>query len=142
MSIESMFKTDKEKENSGIWIDYGTEMVKITRAGSNNQKYRKTFSELTKPYESQIQMDLLPEDVGEKILKETYAKAIVVGWKVFVDGEWIENKMFVNGKVENFTADNVFSHFMNFNDFFLDIKRMSEKMSIFREKQIEETVGN
>jgi len=144
MSIEKAFSTSDEFESQGVWIDYGDEQVRITRAGAKNKKYKQVFRQLSKPHERGLRNETLEDDIAEELMKRTYAKSIVVGWrhKDQKDGKkWVDGKMLVGGKSVDANEDNVFNHFMKYHEFFLDLKAQSEKLSLFQEEEIEEEVG-
>lgn len=69
---------DENKVNDGAWVDYMGVPLLIARA--NNDVFRKKFRQLTKPYQRQIDNDTLPETESEKILADSMAHGILVGW--------------------------------------------------------------
>lgn len=144
MSIQKMFSTDDSFESEGIWIDYGNEKVRILRAGARNQKYKQIFSSLMKPYETQMANDNLPEEVGQRIMQTSYAKAIVIDWCCRKDenSPWKSGHMFLDGKEVPATEENIIEIFKKVPDFFVDIRRKSEKLSLFQKAETDKKAKN
>jgi hypothetical protein len=139
MSIKGLFQTSDKLESEGIWIDYGTEQVRILRAGARNTKYKEMFARLTKPHAKLIKRDALPEETSERIMYQCYAECIIVDWKVKVGDEWLEGKMFGdNDEPVDFTVDRAIGMFKKYPDFFADLRQQSEDAVLFRADEVEE----
>lgn len=139
MSLYNTFKTDTSREREGIDIEYGTAdngkpiLIRIARAGGGNERFSKTFEQKIKPYRKQIQTETLDEKISKRIMIETFAETVVLGWANVqdADGEYLE-----------YTRDNVIALFIDLPDLFDDIREMSNKSSLFREALREEDSKN
>lgn len=85
MSLYTLFKTNKEFEQDGIWIQYGVTdqrqpiRIKIARAGGANKNYLKALEIATRPYRKAIQTGAL--DNAMRLMKDglpAWASEVVV----------------------------------------------------------------
>ena len=139
MSLYKQFKTDKNVEKEGIVLNYGKNSkgedieIRIARAGGANVQYAKLLEAKTKPYRRQIQNETLDNEVAEKITKEVYAKAVVMGW-IGVEDE--------NGKPLEFSSENCIKLFDDLPDLWMDIQQQSTKAALFRADILEQDAKN
>lgn len=139
MSLYKQFKTDKNVEKEGIVLNYGKNSkgedieIRIARAGGANVQYAKLLEAKTKPYRRQIQNETLDNDVAEKITKEVYAKAVVLGWSGVEDE---------NGKELEFSFENCMKLFDDLPDLWTDIQQQSTKAALFRADILEQDAKN
>ncbi len=139
MSLYKQFKTDKNVEKEGIVLNYGKNSkgadieIRIARAGGANVQYAKLLEVKTKPYRRQIQNETLDNDVAEKITKEVYAKAVVLGWSGVEDE---------NGKELEFSFENCMKLFDDLPDLWTDIQQQSTKAALFRADILEQDAKN
>lgn len=139
MSLYKQFKTDKNVEKEGIVLNYGKNSkgadieIRIARAGGANVQYAKLLEVKTKPYRRQIQNETLDNDVAEKITKEVYAKAVVLGWSGVEDE---------NGKEMEFSFENCMKLFDDLPDLWADIQQQSTKAALFRADILEQDAKN
>lgn len=139
MSLYKQFKTDKNVEKEGIVLNYGKNSkgedieIRIARAGGANVQYAKLLEAKTKPYRRQIQNETLDNEVAEKITKEVYAKAVVLGW-IGVEDE--------NGKELEFSFENCMKLFDDLPDLWTDIQQQSTKSALFRADILEQDAKN
>lgn len=128
MSIYS-FKTNKAAETEkGIVLDYGAEKIRVLRAGRSNRKYSELLSKRMRPHQRQISDNTLDPDTAEKIMTEVYADSIIIGW---------EGVCYPNGDPMPYTRDNVIRLLLDLPDLFADIQEQAQKLSNFREEEIE-----
>lgn len=74
------YKTDREMEENGVWVDFGDGIqVKIRRANSKHS--RDTRAKLEKPYAGQFRNREMPQSLQDEILIKQLAQSIVVDWK-------------------------------------------------------------
>lgn len=139
MSLYKQFKTDKNVEKEGIVLNYGKNSkgedieIRIARAGGANVQYAKLLEVKTKPYRRQIQNETLDNEVAEKITKEVYAKAVVMGWTGVEDE---------NGKPLEFSSENCIKLFDDLPDLWMDIQQQSTKAALFRADILEQDAKN
>lgn len=79
--LRKMFETDANAEKTGIIIRFadGVE-VTVARAGGANKRFARLLSSMTKPYRRAIEADTIDEKVLTDIVKQAYAKTVVLGW--------------------------------------------------------------
>jgi hypothetical protein len=144
MSVYDAFKTDTTLEKSGIEIDYGKFKVTVARAGGGNQRFKNISEAVTKPYRRMIQTETLPEERSQEILREVYAKAVVLNWHVKdKNGDFVQGVDFDEaGAPVPFTVENVIKVFTDFPDIFTDIQDQASKASLFRAVMLEEEAKN
>lgn len=129
MSLYSQFETDRAVEKDGIVLEYGMNSkkkpieIRIARAGGANEHYSKLLEARTKPYRRQIQNETLDNAVAEKITKEVYAQAIVLGWTGVEDRD---------GNDMEFNQKNCIKLFDDLPDLWSDIQSQSVRASLFR----------
>ena len=139
MSLYKQFKTDKNVEKEGIVLNYGKNSkgedieIRIARAGGANVQYAKLLEAKTKPYRRQIQNETLDNEVAEKITKEVYAKAVVLGWTGVEDE---------NGKEMEFSFENCMKLFDDLPDLWTDIQQQSTKSALFHADILEQDAKN
>jgi len=139
MSLFKRYKTDADRETSGVWISYGTTAdgrtieFKIARAGGQNKAYEKRFEALTRPYRRQIQTESLDDETSDRIVRQLFAETIVLGWRNVEDEE---------GKPIAFSAEACRKLFDELPDLFRDIREDATKQAIFRQDVLERDAGN
>lgn len=139
MSLYKQFQTDKTVEKEGIVLNYGKNSkgedieIRIARAGGANVQYAKLLEAKTKPYRRQIQNETLDNEVAEKITKEVYAKAVVLGWTGVEDE---------NSKELEFSFENCMKLFDDLPDLWTDIQQQSTKAALFRADILEQDAKN
>lgn len=127
--------TDKDLESgAGIVLDYGDlGQITIHRAGGSNKKFANVFAAKLRPYERQMNMGTLSDDLAEQLLAATYAETVIVGWKG-VKGE--------DGKDMPFNKKNCVNLLIKVPELFRDIQEQANKAANFRREQVEEEKGN
>ena len=139
MSLYKQFKTDGSLEKEGILLEYGTNSkdepicIRIARAGGANAQYAKRMEARVKPYRRQIQNETLDNEVAEKITKEVYAKAVVLGWTGVEDE---------NVKEMEFSFENCMKLFDDLPDLWTDIQQQSTKSALFHADILEQDAKN
>lgn len=122
-----LFGTNKELEaGKGVTLQYPGFSITIHRAGGANKKFASTLDQKMKPYRQRFERGLLDDDTSQKILLESYAEAVVVGWKD-VKGP--------DGLPMEFNVENVVKLFTDLPDLFEDVKNQANKVSVFRQEQ-------
>lgn len=139
MSIYSMYKTDKAKEENGIWIPFGkTEegqeiSFKIARASKTNAKYSKALERLMKPYQKQIRLNTLSDDVANNVMIEAFCEGILLDWKGIYDED---------GKEMKYSKENAIKLMNDLPDLFNDLQEQSNSMTLFKEEELQENAKN
>lgn len=122
-----LFKNNEELESgAGVTIQYPGFAITIHRAGGSNKRFAQILNAKMKPYRHQFERGMLADDVSARILLESYAEGIVIGWKNVKDAD---------GNEMEFTKENVVKLFSDLPDLFNDIKQQAENAALFREEQ-------
>lgn len=80
------FKTDRQRENQGVWVDIG-DGARLLIARLNNERYKQEFLAQTKPFRTQVRTGTLSEEIAERILRTCYARTVLMGWEGLQDEE-------------------------------------------------------
>lgn len=134
MSIYSTFKTNKNSEiEQGVILDYGKEKIRILRAGKSNRKYSDLLSKRLRPHQRKLADNTLDHEVGEKVMIETYADAVIIGWEGVCDEQ---------GAQLPFTRENVIALMTALPDLFSDIQEQATRLSTFRDEETAAEIKN
>lgn len=139
MSLYSTFKTDANLEKSGVWLNYGPNAkgdpirIKIARAGGANKAFGKAVANKSRPHRRKIETNTLDAETSDRLNLEVYAETVILGW---------ENVEDENGKVMEFTKDNVIKLFTDLPDLFADVRLQAQEVAIFRGEEAEAIAKN
>lgn len=89
-NLDSLFKTSKEHESQGVWLDFTAEVgFHVKRfGGENSPKVKQALAKYYKPYARMIENDTMPEAEQRKILIKVFVESSMLGWKgVEIDGK-------------------------------------------------------
>ena len=143
MSAYDAFRTDKSKEQDGIWFDFGDFQVKCARAGGGNTKFLKTVEEVMRPHRRAIENGILKPEVAEKALAEVYARSVIVGWRLKDGDKLIDGRMeTIHGEEVDFNQNNVTALLTALPEFFQQLRAECERMANFRKEAMEEEAKN
>lgn len=142
MSAYDAFRTDKSKEQDGIWFDFGDFQVKCARAGGGNTKFLKTVEETMRPYRRIIENGLMKPEVAEKALAEVYAKSVIIGWRTKDGDKLVDGMEDLEGKRVPFNQENVIAVLVALPDFFQQLRGECERVANFRKEAQEEEAKN
>jgi len=79
-ALFSRFLTDDDKEQNGVWIDFGDGIrVKVRRLKS--KRSLEVRKELEKPFLDQIRRGPLPSDTAEELLLQQMSRGLIVDWE-------------------------------------------------------------
>lgn len=135
---EALFKTSSKLEQEGIWLDYGDFRIKITRAGATNKRFKRLMEERMKPHRRAMANETMSNDLAERITREVWAEAIVLGW----DSPLGSNVMPYKGAAFQFSVDNCKQLFNDLPDLFIDVREQSLKLGLFLDGDEELDTGN
>lgn len=135
---EALFKTSSKLEQEGIWLDYGDFRIKITRAGATNKRFKRLFEAKMKPHRRAIANETMDDKVADRVTREVWAEAIVLGW----DSPLGDNKMPYKGQEYPFSVDNCTVLFNDLPDLFIDVREQSMKLGLFLDAAGEADAGN
>jgi len=154
-NLYEMFEMDKDLEREGITINYGSVKFLIARAGGRNKAFKTTFGAKTKKYRHQIDNETLTDDAADRIIIESYAEAVVLGWWSRVEDEagdpildkkgeekWVDTIENKEGKKVKFSVPACIDLFEDLPDLFANLQQMSQKSANYRKELDEEDEGN
>lgn len=124
--------TDKEVESEiGVWLPPfpGGREFKVLRAGGSNRKFSRAFQQAIKPYRRQLDKGSLDPETSDGLMREMYAKHIVVDWRGIND---------VDGNPVPCTPENVDAFFKAFPELFSDVVSYATEMATFSQENLEE----
>jgi len=143
MNAYEMFQADKNKETSGIWLDFGSFRIKVARAGGSNVAFAKAVEEKTRPYRRAIDQGVMDAKVGERLLAESFAEAVVLDWKVKDDKDELVSGMHSpDGTIQEFTKEAVVQTFLDLPELFAQVQNETAKLGNFRRDQLKEEAKN
>jgi hypothetical protein len=123
------YVTDSELEaTQGVWREYGSGIrIRILRAGGSNKKYERIGSAILKPYQRQISRGTIDSDVTRTLLRELYAKAVVVDWIGVKD---------IKGNDVPCTSENVEGLFEAVPDLFDEVMTDATTIATFADEEV------
>lgn len=139
MSLYKQFETDISAEREGIWLEYGTNSkglpirIKICRAGGSNDPYLKKLEVRFKPYKRLLQIDSMDKGLLDKLIRETYAEAVLLTW------EGVEDR---DGNAMEFNKENALKLLTELPDLYGDILAQSQNSALFRKEVREADAKN
>lgn len=122
-----LFKNNEDLESgSGITLEYPGFSITIHRAGGSNKHFAQVLNAKMKPHRHQFDRGMLDDEISRRILLESYAEGVVIGWK---------NVKGADGEIMPFTKENVVKLFSDLPDLFADVKLQAENAALFRDQQ-------
>lgn len=114
-------------------LEYDGFSITIHRAGGGNRKYQTVFAAKIAPHRRKVDQGTISEDVMRRVLAETYAESVVIGW---------ENVTNEAGQSITFTAENVTKLFLDLPELFNDVVNSATDLKNFRIAGIEADAKN
>lgn len=151
MGMYDQFSTDPNRENEGVWLDYGDFRVLTASAGQANKAYVKYAEVAMKPVRRAMEAGTLSNERALPIMRDIYAKTIIKAWQVAVPGakpdapeheRWKDGIEAPNGELLPFNYDNVIFTLTNLPHLFTDIQQQSNQVSNFRAEELAAEMGN
>ncbi len=120
--ISALFGTNASLETEGLWIDYGDYgRFLIARAGGANKKFKNLFERKIRPYRAAINMGTLDDAVAERIMRESFAEAVVIDWELVNE----------DGDPFPFSAEKCCEIFEENPDLFTDLQQQAQMVANF-----------
>jgi hypothetical protein len=153
--LYKMFEMDKDLEREGISVNYGSVKFQIARAGGRNKAFKDTFSAKAKKHRTQIDNETMSDDMADRIMAESYAEAVVLGWWTRVedkDGDpildakgeekWVDTVENKKGKNVKYSIEECVKLFLDLPDLFQSLQSYAVKAGNYRKELDEEDEGN
>jgi hypothetical protein len=124
----ALFQTDKTAETEGVWLDYGHFRILIRRAGGANTRFARVLESKIKPYRHAFNTGSLDNSIAQRLMVETYAETVVIGWEDVVDQ---------TGEPLPFTVANAVRLFSDLPELFSNVQEQATSLALFRAEEIE-----
>lgn len=128
------YEMDENLESGeGVRVEYDDGRAFILhRAGGSNRKFGRLLQAKMKPVQRRVETGTLPDSVAERILRDCYAEAVIVGWDGITAG----------GKAVPFSKENVLAFLEQQPEVFRAIQRDANDLALFRAEEREADLGN
>lgn len=131
MSLHKKYSNNRELEaGKGIVVEYegGSVKLHMRRAGGLNESYTRVLREKLEPHQRRMKVDTLPDALAKRLLAETYAETVIIGWEGVTD------------KSDNaiaFSVQACTELLLELPDFFDLVREDASNLSMFKEAQLE-----
>lgn len=130
----AQFLTDNDLEaGAGVDLQYSGFSIKIHRAGGANKKYKQVLDQKMAPHRLAFDQGTIEEEVAKRVLVETYAEAIIIGWKGVTDR---------SGKIMKYSTSNCVKLLTDLPELFKDIQKQANSLSVFLDQGEELDIKN
>lgn len=139
MSLYNTFKTDRNLETSGVWLNYGPnskggdQRIKVARAGGANKSFQKALTTKMRPFRRQLETGTMDVAVADTLMLDVYAETVVLGWENIEDQD---------GNELPFSVENVKQLFADLPDLAADVRSQAQEIAIFRADIAEASAKN
>lgn len=153
--LYKMFEMDKDLEREGISVNYGSVKFQIARAGGRNKAFKDTFSAKAKKHRTQIDAETMSDDMADRIMAESYAEAVVLGWWSRKEDEhgdpilnakgeekWVDTIENKEGKNVKYSKEECVKLFLDLPDLFQSLQSYAIKAGNYRKELDETDEGN
>lgn len=159
MGLYEKMKTSPRLETEGIWLQIDDTRIKLARAGGKNTKFITAVEKIAREHKRSL--DLMSENQARKLYSKLYSELIVLDWltqdnegELDEDGlpfpdnaeadatRWTRGISGPDGKVQEYTVENVLKTFDDIPDLFKIIKDTAEDAALFRQAHLKEIEGN
>lgn len=146
-SMYKQYGNDKAIEQAGIWLEFGSFRIRVARAGGTNMPYKRFMETILRKNRRAIETGTMPNDVGEKLHAEAYAKTVILQWQMQdgteVNDDGIEVAKYIDGietpdgGIMPATPENIMKTLMALPELFIDIRQQAQSLGNFREFELE-----
>ena len=127
----SNFKTDKNAEQEGVWVDYGSGFrVKLGRVG--NRKFKEFMLKRGKPHMRKMQQGTMDADTADVLMREAIAQTILLDWEGLLDD---------NGKPIPYSKEEA-KKALEIDDFYQEIFDLAQQRELFSVQDDADALGN
>jgi hypothetical protein len=153
--LYQLFEMDSDLEREGITVNYGSVKFQIARAGGRNKAFKDIFTAKAKKHRTQIDNEMMSDEMADRIMAESYAEAVILGWWTRKEDEngdpildkkgqeqWddvIENK---EGKLVKYSIDECVKLLLDLPDLFTNLQSYAQKAGNYRKELEAEDEGN
>lgn len=137
--LYAAYKMDENLEKEGILFEVGMNSkgepmaIRLARAGGSNTKFGKVLEFKLKPFGGAQKIENMEREAIQRVMRETYADAVVLGWENFEDQD---------GEPLPFSKENVVKVFSDLPELFKDVQEFAQKSAAFRAHVRDDNAGN
>lgn len=149
------FETDVDLEREGIIVNFGSVKFSLARAGGRNKAFKELFTAKAERHRVELDNKTLSDDVADKLMAESYAEAVILGWWTRKEDEngdpildkkgeeqWDDTIVNADGDAIKFTKDECVRLLLDLPDLFATLQSYASKAANFRKELEEEDLGN
>ena len=149
------FEMDTDLEREGISINYGSVKFQIARAGGRNKAFKDIFQAKAKKHRVQLDNESMSDDMADRIMAESYAEAVILGWWTRKEDEngdpildakgdekWVDTVENKAGKKVKFSKEECVKLLLELPDLFLSLQSYAQKSANYRKELEELDEGN
>lgn len=152
--LYNTFQTDTDLEREGIIVNFGSVKFSLARAGGRNKAFKDTFTAKAKKHRTQLDNETLSDEMADRIMAESYAEAVVLGWwtrkedengdPILKKGEeqWEDHIVNADGKKVKYNVEECVALLLDLPDLFATLQQYASKSANFRKELDEEDLGN
>lgn len=141
MGLHKQFKTNADKEVSGVEIEFpeamnedgSTPTFVISRMGKSNKTYSKALEAATRPYRRQVELGTMKNEVAETLFMGVFVDTILKGWKNVQDEK---------GEEIVFSKDAATALLTELPDVYERLQEEAKLSANFRDSALESESGN
>lgn len=147
MGMYDTFETDPNREQEGVFLDYGDFRVRIAHAGQGNKKYVSYAEKVLRPVRQAMNAGALSNERSMSLMADIYVKTIILDWQVATKDSkgvitWKQGIESKEGEILPFSNDTVLDTIKALPNLFMDIQAQAQSIANFRAAEIEEESGN
>ncbi len=131
-SIESLFGTDPQLEQEGVWCQYGTMRFLLARAGGANRRYGKVMMARMKPVRRALEIGNLSEERSRALLADVLAETVVLNWE----------KVKYKKQVLEYSKENCRNLLTEFPDLLNELHSLAQRLELYRKDSSEAAAKN
>lgn len=131
MDVAKLFGTDKDAEQEGVWIEFGSDGARVLIARQGNPRYQETIRRLRRPY-ANFRAGQIPEAIALEIFRKVTAETVLLGWEGIT----------LDGKPLPYSYDNALKLITDYPDFHEMVTTASSNLANFQIEVDEERAGN
>ena len=149
------FETDTDLERDGIFVNFGSVKFCLARAGGRNKAFKDTFTAKAKKHRAELDNETLSDEMADRIMAESYAQAVVLGWWTRKENEkgdaildkdgneqWDDHIVNAAGKKVKYSVDECVRLLLDLPDLFTTLQSYAQKSANFRKEMEEVDEGN
>ena len=157
MGLYNKMQTSPRLESEGIWLEIDDTRIRLARAGGKNTKFIAAAEKIAREHKRSI--DMMGEAQGRKLFGKLFAEIVVLDWltkdkdgKLTDEGEapaeeytgdkYTRGISGPDGKVIEYSVDNVMKTFDDIPDLLKIIKETAEDPALFRQELLKDIEGN